>query len=384
MRILFRWVVWLLSFCGFVAFAVNYSGWFAHYLFYVFLALPILSLLLSLYPIYAVQLQITSPERTYRGQQGAFVRIETVRCSHFLQFPIILSVKQENISSADACVRVVRYRYLPSCKCKKVRKSENASENMVFSEETVASREGYGNVRVPIDTAHTAVFCTTLVSAYMTDFLGLFRFPVRIVGKKSVTTVVLPKLPADMMLPQIQNEQTGILVPTQGFSEQTEIRAYRSGDAMRSVHWKLTAKTDDVLVKEPVEHPQMTAAVTFDRDPDAQTADVIYDQLWRLLTSLCGNPQTKQTVILWMRADLTIDQADIKESKDLETIFIRILLDGTPNMPIGDADMAAYAAETHMECCYHITAAGDILQHTISRRKAAYPVVKQSKMHGVS
>jgi len=40
--------------------------------------------------------------------------------------------------------------------------------------------------------------------------------------------------------------------PGGGFSEEHDLRPYRNGDTMRSVHWKVSAKFDSLTIREPL------------------------------------------------------------------------------------------------------------------------------------
>ena len=66
-----------------------------------------------------------------------------------------------------------------------------------------------------------------------------------------------------------------------GFSEITDIRNYRPGDPLRSVHWKLTAKTDDILVKEPQENIMKNIYVILYSTKDRELTDTSFNEyLW--------------------------------------------------------------------------------------------------------
>ncbi|MFR5863988.1 MAG: DUF58 domain-containing protein [Acutalibacteraceae bacterium] len=40
--------------------------------------------------------------------------------------------------------------------------------------------------------------------------------------------------------------------PGGGFAEEHDIREYRAGDPLNAVHWKLSAKLDELLIREPL------------------------------------------------------------------------------------------------------------------------------------
>lgn len=87
------------------------------------------------------------------------------------------------------------------------------------------------------------------------DMTGLFRWDVR--AKKQGMVQVMPELhdvPVRMTLAtknfygeaDVYDENT----PGHDNSELFQVREYRPGDRLQNVHWKLTAKQDDLMVKE--------------------------------------------------------------------------------------------------------------------------------------
>ncbi|MGN0507301.1 MAG: DUF58 domain-containing protein [Lachnospiraceae bacterium] len=87
------------------------------------------------------------------------------------------------------------------------------------------------------------------------DISGLFHWDIRI--KKQSVVQVMPELhdvPVRMTLAtknfygeaDVYDENT----PGHDNSELFQVREYRAGDRLQNVHWKLTAKQDDLIVKE--------------------------------------------------------------------------------------------------------------------------------------
>ena len=72
-------------------------------------------------------------------------------------------------------------------------------------------------------------------------------------------------------------------------SETFAIREYRPGDSLKRIHWKLSSKFDNLIVKEPglpVRHSFLVLLETF--YPDTVTADAsVSDTLGEILLSLC-------------------------------------------------------------------------------------------------
>ena len=89
----------------------------------------------------------------------------------------------------------------------------------------------------------------------ITDFMGAFQRRCRIDREEKAMLFILPQaLREDQEIPDAQ----GVLPNENGDSERrgndamdvSEIRSYREGDSLKLVHWKLSARWNDLMVKE--------------------------------------------------------------------------------------------------------------------------------------
>ena len=95
------------------------------------------------------------------------------------------------------------------------------------------------------------------------DYLGLFAVPVRKVPSK---TILIRPRPLPMAPPEDLNRQTnGAWVPKSGggFAENHELRPYRPGDSLNQIHWKLSAKTDTLILRQSMEPRRGLILLTF-------------------------------------------------------------------------------------------------------------------------
>lgn len=85
------------------------------------------------------------------------------------------------------------------------------------------------------------------------DYLGLFRFRVRRV--QPGITIVRPHPVALETPPDLSRYLARAWRPKRGggFGENHELRLYRPGDSLQQIHWKLTAKTGKLILRETVE-----------------------------------------------------------------------------------------------------------------------------------
>ena len=104
-----------------------------------------------------------------------------------------------------------------------------------------------------LPTAHCGGITVTPEKVRVLDYLGLFSFPVKNTSQKIVRIRPLPLAVDD--LPPITQYAARAWKPKfgGGFAENHELRLYRPGDSLNQVHWKLTAKTGQMILREPME-----------------------------------------------------------------------------------------------------------------------------------
>ncbi len=98
---------------------------------------------------------------------------------------------------------------------------------------------------------HCGSISISLKKAYIYDYLGLFRFPK---GKHhKQTLLILPEAVPVTDLPSLKKYLAANWMPKPGggFSENYDLREYRPGDDLRQIHWKLAAKTEKAILREP-------------------------------------------------------------------------------------------------------------------------------------
>jgi len=112
---------------------------------------------------------------------------------------------------------------------------------------------GKSEFPVEVKPSHAGRYELSAASAVVTDPLGIWRRPLKSVEKRYVT--VLPEIFGISIIPagvsampeaDTQSQKTkGAVV-----GDMIGIREYVAGDPVRNIHWKLSEKTDKMLVKE--------------------------------------------------------------------------------------------------------------------------------------
>ena len=99
--------------------------------------------------------------------------------------------------------------------------------------------------------------CGTLIcrpeKAGIYDYLGLFRLKIQ--ENAPIAVVVYPMPVTVNYIPELERYTSSAWRPKAGggFSENHELRLYRPGDKLNQIHWKLSAKKGDMIVREPME-----------------------------------------------------------------------------------------------------------------------------------
>lgn len=226
-----RWVIYLLSWLVCIIFYCAYQQWFAWIALLTLLALPLFSLLCSLPAMLSSRLTIKSPEVVTTGD----VCHAEIRCSGPFPTPLWrcnLQIKQP-----------------------------------MTGEITPLPKNG----QLPTD--HCGVLILTAEKPRIYDYLGLFALPVRVVGQPAVT--VRPQ-PIPMHLPGAAKQGRALRwqgKPGGGYSENHELRLYRPGDSIQQIHWKLSAKTGRLILREPQIPVGSTVTLRLDRGTTPAEAD---------------------------------------------------------------------------------------------------------------
>lgn len=221
----FHFFLYLAALAAAYVFKLAYIGWFGPYLMGALCLLPPLLLLLSLPSMLCLRVEISAPDSVSRGSEAEL-------CIHF-KTGSFLPVSRVNIrlqleNRYDGEVKKIKYSYAG-----------------------VLSSTG----RVPLPTELCGKLSCTVTRLECRDLLGLISIRRRCTASAGCT--VLPKPVQPDQCPDIDAclETTVQLKPKYGggYSEEHELREYRPGDSVNSIHWKLSSKTDEIIVREALE-----------------------------------------------------------------------------------------------------------------------------------
>lgn len=222
-------LVYLTALITAVSFYFASGVWFSWALVFVLLILPPVSLLCSLPQMLCLRLSLFAPQRVEQGERFALhLTLRTIRRLPMLNVTADLYAGYRNGDKPERR----RFPRIP--------------------------REG-GTVWLDAEQPGLMQFRVRRVRAW--DMLGLIWLPKRV--RSAADSVVLP-LPLE---PQPEPDFSAFralrlkaLAPGT-FSETYDNRPYRDGDNVRSISWKLSQKTEELIVREPVAPVRLRCAV---------------------------------------------------------------------------------------------------------------------------
>lgn len=181
--------------------------------------------------------------------------------SVLLSLPAALTARAELIGGGDVCRgRPARVRLTVMCRGilpPEAWSIKLKAHNLFTGSDTNPQKVSLGSEwdaerEFTVDTFDIGCVRYRISRAWIFDYLGIIPIPVKKGGAVSVT--VFPDKVKPLVEPDLVGRSARALRPKpNGFSEEHELRPYKEGDALNLIHWKLSSKYDEYIVREPQE-----------------------------------------------------------------------------------------------------------------------------------
>ena len=230
--------LYLVSLLGCLIFFYFYREWFSWFLLVLVICLPLFSLLISLPAMLATRHAICAPDTVPLGQ------------------------------SASAKITLSGRLPAPPFRGKLRVTHKVTGQSWYLTKKETLSTDLCGQLVIEV------------VKPRFYDYLGLFRLPIRY--PSSAVTYIWPEaiaLPVKLDY-LLQAPQRWKPKPGGGFAENHELRLYRPGDNLQQLHWKLSAKTGKLILREAMEPIHKPIRLTMDL---CGSTDMINRKLGNLL-----------------------------------------------------------------------------------------------------
>lgn len=235
------------AFC-FYLFYPKYLAW---YLLLFLLCLPALSLALSLPGIFRLSLHLSAAAPSSRRGGAVEAELSMVDTSTMFVARITGTLTVKNGLTGEAV----------SAPC------------------ALPAGPGVYTARRSFPADHCGQLCLSAAKLRAQDYLGLFSLPLPGAEEYTLLCLPVPAPPEELpILPSSGGSAPLRPRPGGGPGEDYELRPYRPGDPMRQVHWKLSTKLDELVVRETLEERRGTAAVAYDLPRDPGELDLVLDR----------------------------------------------------------------------------------------------------------
>ncbi len=154
------------------------------------------------------------------------------------------------------------------------------------------------------------------------DYLGIFQL--RIKNINSQTVLILPE-PVEMDIPETlfnYLHPRWRRKPGGGFGENHEIRQYQPGDNLNQIHWKLSAKVGELMLREPMEPERGQMLLTMDLNGTAAELDRKLGRLLWLGQWLLDRGLFFEIRVLTANG---VEDWSIREKEDVDQCIIALL-----------------------------------------------------------
>lgn len=244
---------YLLALLGAVAFFLCFHGYFSFYVLILALVFPLFSLVVSLPGMLGARVSFAVSERSIR--RGDSARLTLTFHSRF-RLPIAW------VSAHLSCTNLL------------------TGDALTFRKRTAGESAGLV-LECEVEARHCGLVRCTASRLKVCDLLGLFSLS--LAAPEEVFVLVLPLSLQPEEIPALlgDGEQQLILKPRPGGGpgEDYELRPYQPGDPLRSVHWKLSSKLDELVVREILEPVQVQIVLTYNHFGSPEDLDRVMDRL---------------------------------------------------------------------------------------------------------
>lgn len=210
--------------------------------------------------------------------------------------------------------------------------------------------KGY-TLTLPVVATYPGLLKISVSRVYIKDLMGFFRLKKNV--EQTAELSILPRAVTDIAYEKTALEQ-GMLESEESlkrgndFSDVQEVREYIPGDKLMSIHWKLSAKRDILMVKDRVsmsDHQLVIVPELFIDQPVNLAA--ILTMTYSVILELIQE-QTTVRLLYWSTNRYEYEDVRIDYKEELDAAFARLYYEKAYKNPSEAADhMALVYPEMH-------------------------------------
>ena len=312
----YRRLIYAAALTGALLFQITHENYLGRFLLALCIALPLVSLALSLPEMLRCRLELFSqPAALDRGEAGGWsVAVHTP--GGFPLARLSLRLRRENLLTG-----------------------QRESAKLAFTGVTHRLPEA-----LAAPTEHCGLLELRADRVKVFDYLGLFTLRLK------------PPVPARILCRPVPAQCQPVEVPDgkgvrpsaknasrRGPGEDYELREYRPGDPLRSVHWKLSSKWDELIVREREDAVTPLPLLTIDRFGKPEELDRLLDRLTGMSRAMLA--AQRPHAVLWLDQAGEPQLYPVSDEREYAVCLLALLsqpalltgpsLDRSPELPRG-------------------------------------------------
>lgn len=157
-------------------------------------------------------------------------------------------------------------------------------------------------LQLPFAVDDIGIVCVSVSNIMLFDFFGIFSFKLSVNEHADARVLVMPKVRQESekfynsfrvgFLESEENAMKG-----SDFSEVSDLREYIPGDRLKDIHWKASAKRQEIMVKERVSLSQSQLVLVPDITDDRQARRMVIEKVCAVCLGLFARETA--VMLLW-------------------------------------------------------------------------------------
>lgn len=180
--------------------------------------------------------------------------------------------------------------------------------------------------RIPVRYSMNGIYRYSIDSVTIRDMLGFVSLKKKMNSSAEVNVFPEKTLRADFDMSDMNRgmtESEETMKKGHDFSDVTDVREYIPGDKLMSIHWKLSAKRDMLMVKDRVSMSDQQMVVMVDLAGTAEQVDEVLTLAYAITQRLVQD-QTYVRLMWWSDSNFKFEERQIMNRDNLREAFAAI------------------------------------------------------------
>lgn len=264
--------------------------------FWIVALAPILDIVGFFFLYRNVDVAIKAPEKNIERNTVGYIRLLLNNTSYMVSYNVNVKLKAENTFYRDDSGVVI------SLPC---------------------GAKGVYDKFIPINYSMNGIYKYTITEMTLGDMMGFISLSKKV--NQSAEINVFPESENEVKLDMTDisrgmTESEETLKKGHDFSDVSDVREYIPGDKLMSIHWKLSAKRDILMVKDRVSMSDQQMVILVEMAGSDEEVDEVISLAYGVINKLVRE-QTYVRIMWWSEANFAFEERQIMNRENLKDAF---------------------------------------------------------------